>query len=577
MADVVIDPKVPLNDFVAKLLNQFSTKAEIDAYLRRNFNALNDAYGTTTAAAGFESKAEALVRQKMVDIDQAAKDSAEFAAGGGKNPKQVDQSKYGQAAAQLAAEKAVGANPGADPASVADTIDAVTGAITTGLKPQIPDVVRSYLGGRIPTPDEIAKLKAAYNDQHPNMPVTTDDELWSATGVGGMAEQQSVLEQAFLPDPTSVWTYQIPERLGHGPTIEMSNAEHQAILSLQGGPKNAAGGRGGLFSEQELKKLVLVAAQANVWDANGRSGAPVLAALAAASDNTQFEDGPAQLQKLHRGQGQRSDGPSPSYKVEAGVGARNVKSVNKLTQMGLKFNEGMWMYGGQTDLAYLYALDPTLATRLATTPAKSWSDIDVQKANGHFVHGNLVDADTRLALQGFGTGGKILGNVATKANGLLASANGGSGGGRQQADPVQLRLAAKELYTQMFFKDPSAGELDQFTAQVQAGIGAAPDNQSVSPEARLQSTLEGTQQYQDLYHSKPSGVSDAEYRNQFQAAAQSQLGNVAPAGEAIRSGMRTGDYQTTVGAAANQAMVSGNNSTFLGRLAQTAALVNEMT
>lgn len=579
MADVVIDPKVPLEQLIQQVLNQFDTKADIDHWVRANRVKLGEAYGADVSSMGAIPKASTAILEKADKITEVARKLADNAINHPDQPSaQVDQSRYGKAEAKRAAEKAVKA------ATPAGTDQSNTAANTATVNQNIggngrqflaPPNVANYLGGRAPTPEEYTKLIVAYNEQHPNNQIKTKEEFNHAASIGMMDDIRPVLEQALLPDPTSVWTYTIPERLGHGPTVEMSDAEHQAILTVQGGPKNAAGGRGGLFSEPELKKLVLVAAQANVWDANGRSGAPILAALAAASDNTQIEDRTMETRKVNRGRF-GPDGEGDPKKLVLANQAFNAKGTTELTKLGLKFNEGMWMYGGSTGLAYLHALDPQLAARLASTPHQNWSDIDVTKANGHFVHGNLVGADTQLAAQGFATGDKLLVDVATKANGLKTS-GGGSGSIRQQADPVQLRQAAKDLYVQMFFKDPSAGELDQFTAQVQAGIGAAPTSQSVSPEARIQQTLEGTQQYQDLYHSKPAGVSDADYRQQFQAAAQSQLGNVAPAGEAIRSGMRTGDYQTTVGAAANQAMVSGNNSTFLGRLAQTAALVNEMT
>lgn len=45
---------------------------------------------------------------------------------------------------------------------------------------------------------------------------------------------------------------------------------------------------------------------------------------------------------------------------------------------------------------------------------------------------------------------------------------------------------------------------------------------------------------------------------------------------AIQSGMRTGDFQTTIGQVAGQKK-SWGNSTFLGRLAQAAQLVSENT
>ncbi len=57
------------------------------------------------------------------------------------------------------------------------------------------------------------------------------------------------------------------------------------------------------------------------------------------------------------------------------------------------------------------------------------------------------------------------------------------------------------------------------------------------------------------------------------AGSASMLGNEAPDPDAVKAGMRSGEYQTTVGAAFASGASKGNNSTLQERLARAANVV----
>ena len=166
-------------------------------------------------------------------------------------------------------------------------------------------------------------------------------------------------------------------------------------------------------------------------------------------------------------------------------------------------------------------------------------------------------------------------DLGTGQNGLGVNSSG-SKPERQLPDPAAIRQSAKDMYKQLYMVDPTDAQLDSFVSQVQSKIAGAADNQTIDAGAQLRDILEADRAYKELYGKMPGGMSEGEYQSQFRAGAQTMLGNEGADPNTIRSGMRDGNYQTTIGAIAGSAK-SRNNSTFMGRLAQAAQLVSENT
>jgi hypothetical protein len=77
--------------------------------------------------------------------------------------------------------------------------------------------------------------------------------------------------------------------------------------------------------------------------------------------------------------------------------------------------------------------------------------------------------------------------------------------------------------------------------------------------------VQGRPEYSELYGKKPGGMNESEYQSQFVGGVQDILGAEADI-DAVRSGLRSGDYQSAVGVAAIGGM-KGQNSRLLGRWA----------
>jgi hypothetical protein len=146
----------------------------------------------------------------------------------------------------------------------------------------------------------------------------------------------------------------------------------------------------------------------------------------------------------------------------------------------------------------------------------------------------------------------------------------------QRPDPVQIEQAVKDMWRNLFLEDPDPAVAAQFTAQLNAAIGGLGEGESIDPNARLRQFAEGSDQYQEYYGRKPAGMAEEEYQGMFRSGQRSVLGNELAGNAAVKAGMREGQYQTTVGAAAGT-REAWDNSTFLGRLARAAQLVNENT
>jgi hypothetical protein len=146
----------------------------------------------------------------------------------------------------------------------------------------------------------------------------------------------------------------------------------------------------------------------------------------------------------------------------------------------------------------------------------------------------------------------------------------------QKPDPVAVQQAVKDLWRSMFLEEPDQATVDQFSSQLSSLTANLQEGESIDTGARLRAFAEGNAKYQEFYGRKPVGMSEEEYQSQFRAGQQSILGNELGENAAVKAGMRDGQYQTAVGAAAGTRQ-AWDNSTFLGRLAQAAQAVNENT
>lgn len=242
------------------------------------------------------------------------------------------------------------------------------------------------------------------------------------------------------------------------------------------------------------------------------------------------------------------------------------------------YNEGLNLYGYDPGMAFIHATDQGLAARFAS----AGGDAD-----------KISRADQALMLRYLGNAGytseddfarSIITQGYTEA-GLVGSflqdqqrrySSGGGGATRVLPDPVQVQQAAKDLYRSLFKEEPDEGTLTSLASQVSAAISGAGSNQNVDVEARIRQSLEGLPQYEEFYGNKPDGMTEGEYQGQFVSAQRSILGDELGGNAAVRLGMRSGQYQTAVGAATGTREAWGNSS-WLGRLAQAAQSVARNT
>ncbi len=242
------------------------------------------------------------------------------------------------------------------------------------------------------------------------------------------------------------------------------------------------------------------------------------------------------------------------------------------------FQDGLQKYGDQA-MAFIYAQDPALAGRIDSAggdPGKIRPG-DLQKvaaisskltgepwwaASGVTFIQNYLQLDAA--------------RLSAKEEAKKASTSAGSTTVRQQPDPAALNETLRTLYENMFLQDPDEQTLARFRQQITAAVGGMQEGESVDVSARAQEFARQDPLYKELYGNKPGTVPDDQYRNQFLAGQQSMLGNEVGDNQSALIGMRSGKYQSTIGAAAGTAE-AWDNSTFLGRLAHAAQVVGEMT
>jgi hypothetical protein len=247
--------------------------------------------------------------------------------------------------------------------------------------------------------------------------------------------------------------------------------------------------------------------------------------------------------------------------------AANELSIAFLTQ-GYKQNLKKY---GDPSVAFLASLDQGLADRIMATGGDSskLSNDDALLAQQYMLNGQW--SSDAMAKMGY-AGGSGLDAFMQR----LAGAGDSGGAIRQRPDPDALRQDVKDFWRKWFRDEPSAKLVDEMAGNLMKAVMSSPKDQQVDVTAQLRKLIEGTGQYQELYGKKQAGQTEEQYQQQFVDAASSMMGNEAPDQGAITAGMKTGQYQTTVGATAASAR-AWQNSQFLGRLAQAAQIVNDQT
>lgn len=260
--------------------------------------------------------------------------------------------------------------------------------------------------------------------------------------------------------------------------------------------------------------------------------------------------------------------------------------------LGQRFNEGLEKYNYDPLVAFLYSVDDGLAARLA------YSKGDITKLKGKDVYlarGILSDAgfagfgqfQQTMMQMGYGeaegAGFENLWNYFAAIDEQQRQTQGDgpagpSGPTVKYPDPAGLDETIRSLYQQLFFEEPDDATLANFRSQINAAVDTAfeSDISSVDISARARQFLRDSPQYEEFYSNKPEGLSEEEYAAQMQYAQGSILGNELAGNKAVREGLRTGKYQTAVGAAAGTAE-AWDNSTFLGRLARAGEVVGRNT
>ena len=237
------------------------------------------------------------------------------------------------------------------------------------------------------------------------------------------------------------------------------------------------------------------------------------------------------------------------------------------------FNRGMEQYRGDELLALVYAVDPNLAQRVAATggdPEKlDWEDNSA--VYDILEQGGVID-QTGVRLRQLESSTGFFGFFETGGG---SRGGGGAGPVRRVVDPEAVRSQVQQLWSRMFLADVDDATVAAITANLQQQLDAAPEGMTFDASARIEAFLKGQDVYDELYRNKPAGMAEEEYRGQFAQGVSDMLGaELDP--EALKSGMRTGDYQTAVGRAASTDKLL-TNSTLRGRWAQAKQVLDRFT
>lgn len=235
-----------------------------------------------------------------------------------------------------------------------------------------------------------------------------------------------------------------------------------------------------------------------------------------------------------------------------------------------RFRAGFERYQ-DNGMALLHAVDPGLAERVHAADG----DPDKLTATDHNAAWSImrrVSGDSPT-IADFIKQGSVL-----DLFGRLGGAGGGGGGAgpqRRVIDPVGFADNFRQTIEALLLFTPSEEMTNAALAKAQAELDAAEPGMNFDVAARIMAFARGQPVYAELYGGKPAGMTEEEWQGQFQGAQQELTGGETVVEGAVESGMRTGQYQTTVGRVAGEQSIWQDNSTFLGRMARLARVANE--
>jgi hypothetical protein len=457
----------------------------------------------------------------------------------------------------------------------------------------VPDIIMSAYG-KAPSVKQQNELINSWNELNPDAPVRTYEELAKRMNDSPSAPivEDVVAYAATGQEPMKVYEWEVGGFLGQGSqsslsttTVRVSEGQFAALKEIYGSG----------FTMKDVKKLAQLAARIGLNDAtnmtpgrdspSGGVGWQILAAGAAAmgmwniGTRSDAADARAAANEIDPETARHIGAAGAAMQAAAtptgsGTAITNAE-MTRLRNWGLQFKTGMAMYGMNDSLAFIHAMNPSLATRVATTEFDKLSTADKRQTYSMMMNAGF-DAQN-LGRLGYGWAAGF--DELDVNKGAAAAA---SGPVRSMPDPEAVRQSAKDMYRQLFVREPTEAELNALVGNVTAALmssdvdGSDGVVQNVDAGAQIRKNLESNPQYQELYGAKPAGMSEEEYQAQFRNGARSILGNAAPQPDIIRSGMRSGQYNTTVGAAA-MTREAWEGSTFLGRLAQAAQITSENT
>lgn len=430
---------------------------------------------------------------------------------------------------------------------------------TSTLGSLVPANVLSAFGGKQPDQAQVQDMIQRWNEMMPaDSQIGTTEELYKALESNSATAQLVIVGAAQGDDAEPSWTV----RLADGTTATVHYGQFANFVDATHGQ----------YTSKELTRMVRMADALGMSEARGDGTKEVvwqpvawMAATLGYDPNTKV------VTQQRSAGGMRQQTVDNERNVNSNAFATNVTNLQNSL---VKYNQNLKSYNGNVYLAVLATVDPALAGRVSTS--KTISPADAHAANQILYRAGMVQGTSLVDKQGYATGEGLLFDPNT------ATAGGGSGGGggggytRTLPDPVAVKQAAKDMYKNLFAADPTDAEVEQLANQVTGVIRSAPQNQNVDVSARLRDMIEGNALYQELYGKMSKGMTESEYQGQFRAMGQQLLGNQALDPSVVRSGMRTGDMQTTAGAILADKR-NTNNSNLMGRLAAAAQAVQEMT
>jgi hypothetical protein len=140
---------------------------------------------------------------------------------------------------------------------------------------------------------------------------------------------------------------------------------------------------------------------------------------------------------------------------------------------------------------------------------------------------------------------------------------------------VAVKEQVQQLWSRMFLSDVDDATVAAITSNLQKQLDDAEEGMSFDVTSRIMAFLRGQDVYNELYRNKPEGLSEEEFQSQYAGGIADMIGNELDP-EALKTGMRTGDYQAAVGrAGASEKLLT--NSTLRGRWAQAKQTLDRFT